>query len=378
MRRLYTKFSPYLQVFLITILSTIFLWLPFLLKATNWFGLQILDSNFHYIYRHYDGPFYLVVAKTFYNPHLIAHFGLESTLPPSYFAAHLPLYPILIVLFSFLLGYLKSMIAVNVLSTVFLACAFYFVVTKFRISKNPLLLTTVFLFLPRFLVVRSIGAPESLFMLFIVGSLYFFESKKYFLAGLLGALATMTKSPGILLFVAYAATLCETFWKHKKISAQSLWILLIPLGLLSVFYLYQIQYHDFFAYFHSGDNIHLVRPFAVFNAQKTWVGTHWLEDVIFYFVMYGLAIVYLFKSKYRSFFYFALILFAATLCIEHRDIARYSLPLWPLAAISFEKFFTSRAFLIVFVFILIPAAYFYGWNFMVGNVMPITLWKPFL
>jgi len=378
MRRLYTKFAPYLKVSLLAIFSTLILWLPFLLKQSNWFGLHILDSNFHYVYRHYDGPFYIVVAKTFYNPQLIERFGLESTLPPSYFAAHLPLFPILIALCAAVIGYLKGMIAVTLLSTILLASVFYLILTKFKITKNPLLLTCVFLLLPRFLVVRSIGAPESLFLLFIVSSLYFFENKKYFLAGLLGALSVTTKTPGILLFFAYLAVFIESFIRTKKVNWQGLWILLIPLGLISVFLLYLKQYGDFFAYFKSGDNIHLVRPFAVFNSQKTWVGTHWLEDVIFYFVMYGLTVVYLFKSNYRSFFYFAIIFFTATLFIEHRDIARYSLPLWPLAVIAFEKFFTSRNFLVVFILILIPAAYFYGWNFMIGNTMPITLWKPFL
>lgn len=49
-----------------------------------------------YIYRNYDGPLYIVPAKTLYNPQMIKELGLELALSEKYFAAHLPLYPLLI------------------------------------------------------------------------------------------------------------------------------------------------------------------------------------------------------------------------------------------------------------------------------------------
>ncbi len=340
------------------------------------------------IYRQYDGPLYIVPAKTFYDPAKIEQLKLETGLSTKYYAAHLPLYPVLIRLMSLIpignLKYLKSMIGINLLSTIGLVLFFYYLLKKFNLTKNPLMLASVLLFLPRFLVVRSAGAPESLFMLLILLSLFFFEKEKFWLAGLFGGLATMTKTPGILLFPAYMFVLFESFVIPVKTGIQSkmfnfkwLYLLLIPLGLLVVFGIYAVQYKDFFAYFHSGDNIHLVFPFSVFNFQKPWVGTAWLEEIIFYYFMYGLAIINLKDSKYRSFFYFGLVFFTATLFVEHRDISRYSLPLWPLALIAFEKFFTSKKFLIIFV-ILLPAIFLYAWNLLLYNVMPISDWAAFL
>lgn len=392
MRRIY----PYFTLILIIFLSTLILWLPFLLKLPNWLGLKIDKSSLEYIYKHYDGPLYVIPAKTFYDPSQLktADSGSIVSQPAKYFAAHLPLYPLLIRAVRELIQltglrppaseagvngliYLKSMVLVNLLATIGLACLFYFILKKFKITKNPWLLTVVMLFLPRFLVIRSVGAPESLFILLILGSLYFFETEKYWLAGLFGGLATMTKSPGILLFAGYLLVFIEKLIKKKKTNRQWFGILMIPLGLLAVFLIYWRQMGDFFAYFHSGDNIHLVFPFAVFNFQKLWVGTAWLEDVIFYFFLYGLAIINLKDSKYRSFFYFSLVFFIATIFVQHRDINRYSLALWPLALIAFEKFFTSKKFLIIFV-IMLFAIYLYGWNFLNYNVMPIADWKPFL
>ena len=378
MRRIYS----YLILTSIVLISTFVLWSPFILKTTNLFGIKINEPSLLTIYKHYDGPLYVVPAKTFYNPQAIKSLHLEMTSPSKYFAAHLPLYPILIRAVKEIgvfgqLGYLKSMLSVNLLATIGLVLFFYYLLKKFKLTKNPLILASVFLFLPRFLIVRSVGAPESLFLLMILLSLFFFEKEKFWLAGLFGGLATITKTPGILLFGAYGLVFIERLFREKKFNWNWFGIVLIPLGLLGVFGIYAVQYKDFLAYFHSGDNIHLVFPYSVFNFQKTWVGTAWLEDILFYYFIYGLSIIYLKDSKYRSFFYFGLVFFVATLFVQHRDISRYSLPLWPLALIAFEKFFTSRRFLLIFI-ILLPGIFLFALNFLLYNVMPISDWAAFL
>jgi Gpi18-like mannosyltransferase len=371
--KLYNKLQPYFIIFLSCLLSTIVLWLPFLLK--------IGQINFQYIYRNFDGLLYIIPAKTFYqiNQIDIPGQGLIVSLPlgPKYFAAHLPLYPLFIRLFAYVFGYLKSMLFVNVFFTVGLSAFFFYLLKQLKLSEKPLVLTLVFLFLPRFLVVRSVGAPESLFIFLILLSLYFFEKSRYWLAGIFGCLATMTKTPGVLLVAVYFLVFIEQYLKTKKLSLSMISILLIPLGLFLVFLLYYFQLHDFLAYFHTGGVVKMPYPFSVFNWQAKWVGTAWLEDVIFYFFIYALTAVSLFRSKYRSFFYFSAVFFLATVFVQHRDISRYSLPLWPLACIAFEKYFTDKRFLIALLIVL-PGIYLYAWNFLSYNVMPVADWRPFL
>ena len=265
--KLYSILRPYLLIIVVVLVSTIALWLPFLLKSN---GLSFLD-----IYKHYDGPLYVVPAKTFYNPSSIEKLHLEMKLPVKYFAAHLPLYPVLIrTVNEFIrlmglkvngLGYLKSMIGVNLLATIGLGLFFYYFLNKFKLTKKPMILTMVMLFLPRFLVVRSVGAPESLFMLLILMSLFFFEKNKFWLAGLLGGLATMTKAPGILLFAGYGLVFVERLIKVKKINWNWLGVLLIPLGLLLVFGAYVLQFGDFFAFFHGNATVPMPYIFSVFE-----------------------------------------------------------------------------------------------------------------
>lgn len=372
--KLYSILRPYLLIIAVVLVSTIVVWLPFLMKSN---GLSFLD-----IYKHYDGPLYVIPAKTFYNPQAIENLHTELKLPVKYFAAHLPLYPILIRLMSQIsqignLRYLSSMVLVNLIATIGLGLFFYYFLNKFKLTKKPMILVLVMLFLPRLLVVRSVGAPESLFILLILASLFFFEKNKFWLAGLLGGLATMTKAPGILLFAGYGLVFVERLFKVKKFNWNWLGILLIPMGLLLVFGIYAGQYGDFFAFFHGNASVPMPHIFSAFNWKAKWVGTAWLEDILFYFFMYGMTVIYLKDSKYRSFFYFSLVFFVATTFIQHRDISRYSLPLWPLALIAFEKFFTSKKFLIIFL-ILLPAIFLYAWNFLPYNVMPISDWAAFL
>lgn len=381
LKRFFLGIPYYFTVIFLVLITSIILWLPFILHADNWFGLDIPNSNMGYVYKNYDGPFYVIPAKTLYDRNQIdiPGQGLIISLPLSagYFAAHLPLYPLIIRIFGPLMGYLQSMLFVNVLFSIFLALLFYITIVRLHLSQHPLRLTAVFLLLPRFLTVRSVGAPESLFMFLILLSILFFEKKRYLLAGLFGGLSAMTKTPGILLFVAYTLVFIEQYFRTKQIPWKAWGIGLIPLGLISVFFLYAKQLGDFFAYFHSGDNIHLVFPFSVFNSQKPWVGTVWLEDILFYFFLYLMTVISLKDSKHRSFFYFPLVFFIAVLFVQHRDISRYSLPLWMFTCIAFEKFFISRRFLLVLL-LLLPAIYMYGWNMIISNVVPISDWRPFL
>lgn len=375
---------PYFILIFIVLVSTLILWSPFILKIKQINGIKIDLPGFQTVIQQWDGPLYIIPAKTFYDLRKIdipnRGFILSLPLSAKYFAAHFPLYPLTIKFLSPLFGYPKAMLTSTLIASILLFSFFYYFLKKLKLTSHPLWLTFIFMFItPRFFVVRSVGSPEPLFILLILLSLFFFLNENYLLAGVFGGLATMTKTPGILLFFAYLLYFIEQYLKTKKFQPKWFLILLIPAGLLSVFLLYLKQYGDFFAYFHSGDNIHLIfPPFSVFNFQKKWVGTAWLEEIIFFYFLYLMAAFKLFKKEsLKPIFYFMVIFFLAIISVGHRDISRYSLPLLPLTLIAFEKFFTSKKFLIALV-ILLPAIYLYAWNFMVYNIAPISDWGPFL
>jgi hypothetical protein len=371
--------KEYAQVVMLVVVITFFAWLPFLLKSNSFAGIPISNKciGMQCIHQNFDGPYYIIPAKTWYDRHSFEKLQTELPLPYEYFAAHLPGYPLLISLIAPFIGYVQAALFVSVMATVLFASLFYYIVKHLGITKNPLLLTAAMLLLPRFLVIHSVSSPESLFMLCIIASLYFFEKQNILLAGIFGALACTVKVPGILLLVAYLCVFAERYGVTKKIPLHTLYIGIIPFGLLAVFTLYAAQMGNFWAYFNTGGVVAMPHLFSAFNFDAKWVGTAWLEEIVLYAAIYIGAIIILKDSKYRSFFYFTLVFFVATMFVQHKDIPRYLLPIWPLAVIAYEKTITSKNFIWLILFLL-PIIYMYAWNFMSFNIAPISDWSALL
>lgn len=371
---------------LATISTTLAIWIPFIFQL-NIFGLNFAEG-FNIIYRNFDGANYIIIAKSLYQQQIIS--AMPQSLPHTYFAAHFPFYSLMILIFSPFLGFLKSMLFVSVVFTVLSVWAFYFLVRDFRLTNHPLWLSLLFLVLPaRWLIVHSVGSAEPTFIFFTIASLYYFlrfeEKRNYWditIAGLFGLLAQWTRPPGILLFIAfglyfiwksYNKNIVKWVTDTVKISVKHLPLALIPVGLLAVFGLYGIVYKDFLAYFHSGDNIHLsFPPYQVFNINQFWVGTIWLEDVVYVYMFGLLAGIMLLKNPVtRILGVYTLTYVGASLFVAHRDISRYTLPVFPFALIAFQKLLVSREFKIVF-WILLLGIYLYSQNFILQNTAPIT------
>lgn len=366
------------------LILTFLLWLPHLLSLNNFYGLNF-QEGFNTIFRNFDGLEYIIIAKSFYAQDIIS--TLPQSLPHTYYASHFPFYSILMIPFALLLGYLKSMLLVALLSTIAATITFYFLIRDFKLSSSPLTLSLIFIILPaRWLIVHSVGSSEPTFILFTLLTFYFFmkyeAAKKWpyiYTSALFGVLAQLTRPPGILLFVALGAYI---LWKvitehHPNIFKRILLavrnyypLLFIPIALLSIFYYYAQVYRDFFAYFHSGDNIHLVfPPFQVFNKNQFWVGEIWLEDIIYVFIFGFLAVTYLFKQKLLPLAFFVLVYLGASTMVAHRDISRYILPVFPFVLIAFEKVLTSKEFRIVLAIVAV-ALYLYTQNFLLYNTAP--------
>jgi hypothetical protein len=193
--------------------------------------------------------------------------------------------------------------------------------------------------------------------------------------------SVLTKSPGILLFASYAIYYVIESFKNKKIDfklKKTYPLLLIPIGLILVFIFYKITFGDFFAYFHSGDNIHLrFPPFQIFNFSAPWVGTFWLEEIIFIYIIGAIGIYKLVQKKELELASFTGLFYLTILFVAHRDLLRYFLPVVPFLIVAFSDVLTSKEFKIALGISIIPI-YLYSLAFISQNVMPIANWTPFL
>lgn len=386
--RIAARIKKLLPLILISVIPTVLIWLPFFLRLGSFWKIPLPQNGMATVVANYDGPIYLAVAKSMYSESGLGSFGFS--LPREYYAAHFPLFPILIRLLSYPMGYPYAMLFVTVLSSILAIYFFYRLAREYLDENKALWLTLVFAIFPaRFLIVRSVGSPDPLFVAAVIASLIYFRKGKYLLAGIWGAVAQLTKSPGILLFLAYVCTIIASRFNKIMLKKPVEWlssldfkkylpILLIPLSLMAVFTFYAFVFKDFFAYFHSGDNIHLFfPPFQIFNYSAPWVGTFWLEEVIFvyFFAVLGLLRLISFKEKVLS--WFVGIFLISLICVSHRDIIRYALPIVPFIILSFSEVIIKKEFKIAMAALAIPILLF-SLAYISQNVMPISNWAPFL
>jgi hypothetical protein len=380
----------------VSLLPTLLLWLPFILRLEEVWSIPLSREGMATVIANYDGPLYLVVAKTMYNLQSIQE-QFSFPLPVEYYAAHFPMFPFLIrIVGEFLhlvsgssFGYPWAMLIVTLLTSIFSIYYFYKLAEQNVGKKDALWLTLVFsLFPARWLIVRSVGSPEPLFIGAIIASIYHFKNENYWRAGMWGVVAQLTKSPGILLFVAYGLALFFPKFKQlasfttgnwfKSFKLRTLPVILIPLALLGVFIFYAFAFQDPLAYFNSGDNIHLLfPPFQIFDFSQSWVGTFWLEEVIFVYLFGLVGAISLFKQKQRVMAWFVTVFFTSLIFVSHRDIMRYALPIVPFLIIAFANLITQKEFKWAFAILIIPI-YLFSLAYITNNVMPISDWAPFL
>lgn len=337
----------------------------------------------------FDGPYYIVAAKTLYSPEQITE-NFSFPLPAIYYSAHYPLFPLLIRAVAALpfIGYPYAMILVTLATSILAIWMFYILLRDLKI-KHAFWLAVIFAVFPaRWFIVRSIGSPEPLFLLTIMASVYYFRKEKFWHAGIFGALAQATKPPGILLFLAFIIALVAPHWSKlantdvggwlRKLQWKAYPVLLIPLTLLLIWSWYGVRYGNLLAYFNSGDNIHLLfPPFQVFNPGFIWTGTFWLEDIIWIYLFGGLGLLYLIRQRKPVLASFVGIFFLSILFVSHRDIARYALPIVPFLLVAFSKLLVSKEFKWILLLLLIPI-YLFSLTFIANNVTPIPDWRPLL
>jgi len=364
---------------LFVVIFTLVLWLPFVakIKLPGW-GMDFSEGT-RILWQNYDGPNYLIVEKTWYNKQQIRE-EFSSPLPTEYYPAHFPMYPAIIWVFNNVFRGPTAMLLATLTGTVLCFWMFHKYLAEFKITKHAFWLSLVFLFLPaRWVAIRAVGSPEPWFIFFILASLFFYRKQKYWYAGLLGILAQLTKSPAILLLGAYGIDFLINSWKSKRIRFEILPVLLQAAIIPVLFWFYGVRTGDFWAYFNSGDNIHLFwPPFSVFAPKgQVWVGNFWLEDVIWTWLVFGIGILKLTKKKLHVEQYFAGLFFVSTLFVAHRDISRYLLPAAPFVLMGWEKLAGKKETKILLAILIVPILLF-TWNFLLNNLSPIANWAPYL
>jgi Gpi18-like mannosyltransferase len=172
---------------------------------------------------HWDSPHYIDIAKNWY-----VNEGEQRLLIVFY-----PLYPILIRLTTFNLGYINlSALIVSNVSSIF-AAVYLFKLAKLDfnddVAKKAVLYLSIF---PTAYFLSAIYT-EGLFLALVIASVYYARVEKWHFAGFLSLLAALTRTAGLLLLPTLIVEyLHQKEWKPKKVSANFFWSGLALAGFL--------------------------------------------------------------------------------------------------------------------------------------------------
>ena len=197
------------------------------------------------IWAKWDAVWYLDIAQHGYAK------GDAST-------AFFPLYPLLVAIFKplFLGNGVLAGIFISLICCLAAFWVFYLLVKMDfgeGVARKAVLYMAVF---PTAFFFNTIYS-ESLFLLLTIGCLYLARRREYMLAGILGTLAVLTRSAGLLLMVPLAIMyMKDRQWNFREVRWDVLHLLLVPLG-LGIWMLYLgIRFND---------------PWLFNEAQSNWL-----------------------------------------------------------------------------------------------------------
>jgi len=377
-----------LIVIVFTLVTLAVFWMPFLLKTGSFWGIDFGHHGMETIVANFDGLNYIAVAKTMYDPTMLATKFAGFDNPPIYYAAHFPVYPLLIASLDAFNSGPQALLLATIISNIVLAIALlYFFETVIKDKNLAMTLALVALVFPgRMLSLRGVGSSEPLFIAFVLTSLALCYKGKHIWAAILGSLAVLTRSPGIFLFGAYMLSAIVSYKSEgNKLISKSLPYLMMPMALGLLFAFYGYRYGNFWAYFNNSSELHPIffPPFMIFSNSAKWISDMWREDILYMYLIYGTGIaLYIKQIKQKcgleklAIGAYAVVYGLILLLVSHRDLARYGLPIAPIAILGFAPYLTTKNLKWLLVF-LIPI-YLLAWQFVVANVQMVSDWGPLL
>jgi hypothetical protein len=338
-------------------------WLPFL-------------SRPDLLTRHFDGPNFMVVAKTLYVPTEVNPSpGYVST--PLFWAWYLPVYPLTIRLLSPIGGYPIAMLLSTALYSVLSAVAFAAYLRRTSPEVLPIAGTLALLLLPaRALLYRSIGANEGAMTLFVVLAVLAFHREREGEAFAWASLSAVTRVSGIVVIgVLFLAVLAK---RRPKAAFAGAALALVPLGLLSLWHGRVLG--DPLAYFHVHRTAKILPvPFAAVIElldREQWVEADLLTVVYLFF---GLSAVRLWSRGLRVESGLIVAHLAFFSFVREVDQLRYLLAVAPFAVVAAwpEAWRNGRTSAIALA-VLGPLSFLYVWRSIPMNLMDAAVFEKLL
>ena len=177
-----------------------------------------------------DVNWYLGIAEHGYD-----HMPFNADVPRNW--AFFPLFPLLLRLASYVTGeFVVTGMALSHLCFLLALFLLHRLSLLFGLSADDADRSLFYLAVFPTSYFFSVPLPEALFLMLTVASFYFAKSERWWLAGICGALASATRTTGVLLLPALAILFWEMYRPLRPLRAlrkDGLALLLVPAGLVS-------------------------------------------------------------------------------------------------------------------------------------------------
>ena len=349
--------------FAATLRSSPYLALSLAMIASNLAIIGYFSGELDRLSRFYDGPLYMYVAKTLYWIPADHPFG--ESLPASYFASHLPLYPLLIRLGAFFTGgnYPWAMLAATLMTSIAAVCLFYKFLDVWAVVPDPLWTALVFIVLPsRWLIYHTVGATEPLFISSIFAALIFYKQERPALLILSVGLACLTRTTGILLVPVFGL-LFVLRGEWRRAAAMPL----AYAGMLALFAFFQLRFGDVFVHFTWNVDGERMLGSLPFSALSETPNMHVVESFLALYFIYGIGTLSL--REHRPLFVLSATFYLFTILVVHMDISRFFFTLAPFSLlIGFNPIIESRPFKWFFP-VMVCLGYVYALEYIPTNLL---------
>ena len=287
-------------------------------------------ETFYSIWNHWDAPHYLSLAEH----------GYQSTGQQRYLLVFFPLFPALVRLLAPLCGgYSAGALCLSTIASFVLAVVLRRLVALDDPALGESTVFLLFVFPTAFFL--HIGYTESLFLALTLGAFLAARCDKWWLAGVLGALAGLTRINALVLIPALAMEAWWAYRRERRWRADWLWIGLPLLGLAAYLGLNQIvggQPFRFLDYEAANWYRHLAWPWTGMLKTWDWMGEHGpaeahmsgLEELLFLFIGLVASLVAWLRLRpaYAVWMTGNWLLFACQSFLM--SVPRYTLTLFPL------------------------------------------------
>lgn len=337
-----------------------------------WYSVTV-HGSINNVLHHWDGPNYLYAGLTLYDIPQDNPWTVNFKYPPSYFACHLPGYPLLIRLCSifclghYVMGYYLSIIVGSCLFTY----SFRRLLLAYNCVQSPFLSTMISCWFPiRFVIYHSVGASEPLYISAICLSLIFYKFERFFPMLLSVWLGCITRIEGMS--IGFTIGLCYLL-RLKIFRAAAMFLTFVPTALLVL--LHHYRFNDALAYIHfnSGQQ-HIIQWPPLNDAYQVYSG--WFYNygslATFFIYLFGTFLLY---EKSVPIAIFCTVHMCYVSLLFHLDVFRYQLPASVFVTIiAFDKIITKRTVLWpCFIALLFPLFSYVG-----GQINSNTAWPQFM